>query len=140
MGILSTELILWLLLPIVVALGTAYLVWTVMQARIRVISANCRASIAKFESECASRRPGVEEFLTELRFERNRFLRRVPGPHGSYQATVITQERIYFRDIPLTGWIQDELALGDGEELVPMNRALPECSATALQPVSAFGD
>ncbi|HUI81690.1 MAG TPA: hypothetical protein VLY24_27390 [Bryobacteraceae bacterium] len=134
------ELILWLLLPFMVAVGTASLVWTVMQARIRVISANCQAEIAKVESDCAARRPGVEELLSELRFERNRFLRRVPGPHGSYQATVITQERIYFREIPLTGWIQDELQLGDGEELVPINRELPECSATALQPVAIFGD
>jgi hypothetical protein len=139
-GAINTDLILWLLLPVVVSMGTAYLVWTVMQARIRVISAHYDATITKVESECAARRPGVEELLSELRFERNRFLRRVPGPNGSYQATVITQERIYFRDIPLTGWIQDELPLGDGEELVPVNRALPEYSTTALQPVAIFGD
>ena len=135
---MSTELILWLLLPILVAVGTAYLVWIVMQARIRVISANYSVALAKVETECAARRPGVEELLAELRFERNRFLRRVPGPHGSYQATVITQERIYFRDIPLTGWIQDEVSLGDGEELIPVNRALPEYATPALQPVAIY--
>jgi len=133
------ELVLWLFLPVMVAVGTAYLVWVVMQARIRVLAANYDAALAKVESECAARRPGVEELLSELRFERNRFLRRTPGPRGSYEATVITQERIYFRDIPLTGWIQDELPLGDGEEVLSVNRALPGCSATALQPVAISG-
>jgi hypothetical protein len=138
-GLLTIELIQWLILPIVVALGAAYLVWIVMQARIHVLAAKYDAALAKAECECAARRPGVEELLSELRFERNRFLRRTPGPHESYQATVITQERIYFRDIPLTGWIQDELPLGDGEELLPVNRALPEYSAAALPPVAICG-
>jgi hypothetical protein len=134
------ELIWWFFLPGIVALGTAYLVWIVMQARIRVLAANYTAALAKVEYECAARRPGVEELLSELRFERNRFLRRTPGPNDSYQATVITQERIYFRDIPLTGWIQDELPLGDGEELLPVNRALPAYSTAALQPIALSSD
>ena len=133
------ELIQWLILPVVVAVGASYLVWIVMQARIHVLAAKYDAALVKVESECAARRPGVEELLSELRFERNRFLRRTPGPKGSYEATVITQERIYFRDIPLTGWIQDELPLGDGEELLPVNRALPGCSSTALQPIAISG-
>lgn len=135
MGSLSVELILWLFLPVLVAVGTAYLVWIVMTARIHVLAAKYDAALVKVESECAARRPGVEQLLSELRYERNRFLRRTPGPQGSYQATVISQERIYFRDIPLTGWIQDELPLGDGEELLPVNRQLSGCSTTALQPV-----
>ena len=134
------ELILWFFLPVLVAVGTAYLVWIVMQARIRVLAANYQAALAKAESECTARRPGVEELLSELRFERNRFLRRTPGPRGSYEATVITQERIYFRDIPLMGWMQDELALGDGDEILPVSRALPGCPTTALKPIAMSGD
>lgn len=129
----------WLFLPVVVAVGTAYLVWIVMTARIHVLAAKYDAALVKVESECAARRPGVEQLLSELRFERNRFLRRTPGPQGSYQATVISQERIYFRDIPLTGWIQDELPLGDGEELL-QNRQLSGGSTTALQPIAICGD
>jgi len=134
------ELILWLLLPVLVAIGTAYLVWIVMTARIHVLTANYDAEIAKVQSECAARRPGVEELLSELRFERNRFLRRTPGPTGTYEATVITQERIYFRDIPLTGWIQDEVPLGDGDEVLSINRGLPSGATTALEPVAIAGD
>ncbi len=133
-------MILWFVVPGIVALGTAYLVYIVMQARIRVLAANYDAQLVKVEYESTARRPGVEELLSELRFERNRFLRRTPGPKGSYEATVITQERIYFRDIPLTGWIQDELALGDGEELLPVNRALPDYSTIAVQPRAISGD
>jgi hypothetical protein len=134
------ELILWFLLPVMVAVGTAYLVWIVMQSRIRVLAANYEVAIAKVENQCTARRPGVEELLSELRFERNRFLRRTPGPRGSYEATVITQERIYFRDIPLTGWLQDELPLGDGDEILPANRVLTDGSTSALQPIAISGD
>jgi len=124
-------LILWFLVPAMAAVGTAFLLWILMQMRIRLLAANYAAALAKVERDACARRPGVEELLSELRFERNRFLRRAPGPRGSYEATVITQERIYFRDIPLTGWIQEELPLGDGDELMPVNRALPGCSALA---------
>jgi hypothetical protein len=48
--------------------------------------------------------------------ERRRFVRRVPGPAGD-ETTLITQERLYLRNIPLTSWMEEVLVLGSGEEL-----------------------
>ena len=134
MSSLSTELIWWFILPGAVALGASYLVWLLMQARIQVLTANFQAALAKLESNCTDRRPGADEILADLRFERHRFLRRIPSPEG-YEASVITQERIYFRNIPLTGWMEEEVPLGEGEMLAPEVCALPMIPTISAQPV-----
>ena len=87
-----------------------------MQARIRLLAGKYQAALAQSEREYAAKRPTVEQLLAELRLERRRFLRRMAGPDG-YDTTVLTLERLYFRQIPLTGWMQEEIPLGGGEEL-----------------------
>jgi len=123
----------WLVLPGMVAVGAAYLVFLLMQARIHVLTANFHAAVAKVEN--TDRRPGVEELLADLRFERHRFLRRAPSAEG-YQTSVIMQERIYFRNIPLTGWMEEELPLGEGELLAPEVCRLPMIPTASIQPVA----
>ena len=113
---LIKEFLYWLALPAIVAVGSAALVWMLMQARMQLLAANYQAALAKAEKECAENRPGFEELLAELRVERRRFLRKISGPHGS-DATILTLERLYFRQLPLTGWMQEEIPLGHGEEL-----------------------
>jgi len=105
-----------MVLPVLVAVGAAYLVWQMMQARIQVLTAHYQAAVAKMENECANRRLSPEELLADLRMERRRFVRRVTGPKGP-ESTLITQERLYLRNLPLTSWMQEEVPLGSGEEL-----------------------
>jgi hypothetical protein len=111
----AAELVFWVILPALVALGAAYLVWLLMQARIQVLTAHYQTAVAKVENDCSSR-PALEQLLAELRMERRRFVRRVPGPTGD-ETTLITQERLYLRNIPLTSWMEEVLVLGTGEEL-----------------------
>jgi len=129
------ELILWLVLPGLVALGAAYLVWLLMRARIEVLTATFHAAVAKVQNDCTDRRPAVDDLLADLRFERQRFLRRMPGPKG-FETSVITQERIYFRNIPLTGWMEEELPLGEGELLAPEVCTLPMMPTLTVQPTA----
>jgi hypothetical protein len=110
------EAVFWFAWPGLVAVGSASLVWIIMQARIRLLSGKYQAALAHLEREYAAKRPSVEQLLAELRLERRRFLRRMAGPEG-YDTTVLTLERLYFRQIPLTGWMQEEIPLGGGEEL-----------------------
>ena len=136
-----TELVFWIVLPGLVALGAAYLVWLLMQARIQVLSAHYQTAVAKVENECTPRGPDLERLLAELRIERRRFVRRVPGPKGS-EITVITQERLYLRNLPLTGWMQEEVPLGTGEEVAvesggPVPLIEPPPSASVSLPVPA---
>ena len=115
MAALTKELVFWLALPALVAIGSAALVWLLMQARMQVLAAHYQAALARAE-DSAARRPGLNELLAELRMERRRFLRKITGGRGC-ETTVFTLERLYFRNIPLTGWMQEEIPLGAGEEL-----------------------
>jgi hypothetical protein len=116
-GSFAAEVVFWIVLPALVALGAAYLVWLLMQARIQVLAAHYQTAVAKVESDCAAaRKPGIDELLAELRLERRRFVRRTPGAAG-LENTLVTQERLYLRNLPLTSWMQEELPLGHGEEL-----------------------
>ena len=116
MASFAAELVFWVILPALVAVGAAYLVWLLMQARIQVLTAHYQTAVAKVENDCSNHRPPLDDLLAELRMERRRFVRRVPGPNGE-ETTLITQERLYLRNIPLTSWMEEVLVLGNGQEL-----------------------
>ena len=137
---LGAELVFWIVLPALVALGAAYIVWLLMQARIQVLTAHYETAVAKVQNDCEVRRPGMDELLSELRLERRRFLRRLPGPNG-LENTLITHERLFYRNIPLTNWMQDEIPLGQGEEVRPEPASVPLIApaiAVQLQPECAL--
>jgi hypothetical protein len=110
------DLIFWLALPGLVAVGSAALVWMLMQARMQLLAAKYQAALAKVEKESTQSRPGLDELLSELRVERRRFVRKIASTRGC-ETTILTLERLYLRQMPLTGWMQEEISLGGGEEL-----------------------
>ena len=136
MASFGAEVVFWVVLPALVALGAAYLVWLLMQARIQVLAAHYQTAVARAETDCTSRQQGVEELLSELRMERRRFVRRLPGPKG-IETTLITQERLYLRNLPLTSWMQEEVPLGQGEELAGETGLVPLIEPSAGQPLPA---
>jgi hypothetical protein len=133
------EVLFWCIWPGLVAVGSASLVWIIMQARIRLLAGKQKAALAQLEKESASKHPSLEQLLAELRLERRRFLRRMDGPRG-YETTVLTLERLYFRHVPLTGWMQEEIPLGGGEQLSEQTvliheiAAVPEVGSVSLVP------
>jgi hypothetical protein len=129
---LGAELVFWIVLPVLVAVGTAYVVWLLMHARIQVLTAHYQSAVAKVESDYSSRRPSAEDLLAELRIERRRFLRRTTGAKGN-ETTLISQERLYLRNLPLTSWMQEEVPLGTGEELAAEGGLIPLIEPTASQ-------
>lgn len=132
----GAELVFWIVLPALSAVGASYLVWLLMQARMQVLTAHYQTAVTKVESDYASRRPSADELLAELRIERRRFMRRLAGARGN-EVTLITQERLYLRNIPLTSWMQEELPLGTGEELPPESGIVPLVEATGVQSLTA---
>ncbi|HLI82916.1 MAG TPA: hypothetical protein VKV17_03310 [Bryobacteraceae bacterium] len=110
------ELVFWVGLPGLVAVGSAALVWMLMQARMQLLATNYKAAIAEAEKAAAESRPRLEDLLAELRLERRQYLRKTSGV-GSSETTILTLERLYFRQVPLTGWMQEEIPLGAGEVL-----------------------
>ena len=130
MAFFGAEFLFWMILPILVAVGSAYVVWLLMQSRMRVLAAQYQAAMAKMENEYTNRRLSPEELLADLRMERRRFVRRVAGPRGA-ESTLITQERLYLRNLPLTSWMQEEVPLGSGEELPAETGLVPLLEATS---------
>jgi hypothetical protein len=127
------EALFWCIWPGLVAVGSASLVWVIMQARIRLLARKHRAGLAQLEKDFAARGASLDQLVAELRIERRRFLRRMAGPQG-YETTVLTLERLYLRHVPLTGWMQEEIPLGSGEPLAEQTVLIQEMTDGGITP------
>jgi hypothetical protein len=137
------EPLLWILLPGFVALASGVLAWFVMQSRMEVALAQQREGLAVqregmaeargvLEAEKAAvkasfdtaiqaaqetaRRESFEKFLADLRVEQRHYTRENRLLMHNRKSLVL-QERMYFRNIPLSDWIEHEIALDEGADL-----------------------
>ncbi len=115
--------LLWIVLPIFVAAGSALLAAVVMQARMEVSLARERAATAEARAlvlaqnqqveeriraaEEAARRKALEELLSDIRIEERRYLRESKSLFVNRKCLVI-QERLFFRNLPLSDWVERE--------------------------------
>jgi hypothetical protein len=63
----------------------------------------------------------MEEFLTEFRTEERSYMREAKSGQASRKSMVL-QERLYFRNIPLSNWIETEMlveSVGDDLPRLP---------------------
>lgn len=125
--------LLWIVLPVFVAVGSALLSAVVMQARMEVSLARERAATAEARAlviaqneqveeriraaEEAARRKALEELLSDIRIEERRYLRESKSLFVNRKCLVV-QERIFFRNIPLTDWIEHEYWFEEGGDAV----------------------
>lgn len=130
------EALLWILLPGFVAVAAGVLAWFVMQSRMEVALANQRAQLAEtrgaleaekaaikasFQSavraaEETARRQAFDSFLGEISVEQRHYTkdnRRLAQPRKS----LVLQERMFFRNIPLSDWIEHEIVMQDGTDV-----------------------
>lgn len=133
---MQMEAFLWLFLPVFVAGGSALLSYYVMQARMEVALAKERESLAEARAlisshkvtleervkatEEACKRQALDEFMHDIRVEERSYVRETKSLHA-LRKTMVMQERIFFRNIPLSNWIEREMLIEDGEE----SRLLP---------------
>ncbi len=119
-------------LPILIALGAALVAVYIMQQRMEVQLARERQTLsearATLEAQKASmeelnqlraenaRRKALEDFLAELRTERRHFVRQQRFLFAS-RKSLILQERLYFRNIPLCNWVEQEVSVEEGADL-----------------------
>src|SRR5438876_1804677 len=127
------EAFLWILLPGFVALASGLLAWFVMQSRMDVRLAEERERVAtergaleaekaghraSFEvairaAEETAKREAFDKFLSELTVEQRHYTRENRMLLNS-RKSLILQERMYFRNIPLSDWIEHEITLEEG--------------------------
>jgi hypothetical protein len=128
---MQMEAFLWLFLPVFVAGGSALLSYYVMQARMEVALAKERESLAEARAtisahkvtldervkatEEACKRQALDDFMHDIRVEERSYVRESKSLNGS-KKTMVMQERIFFRNIPLSNWIEREMLIEDGLE------------------------
>ena len=124
-------------LPMLVAAGSAMLSYFLMQSRLEVAIARERESHASTQAKLRSleesipdkiqaveetaRRKALETFLNEFRVEERRYLRENRSSLTARHA-IVTQERLFFRNIPLSNWVEHEMAFQDGVNLAMLNQ------------------
>lgn len=131
------EAILWVLMPVLVAAGAALLAFFVMQARMEVALANEREVLVEVRTkleaqtksiedivrrtEEESKRKALDDFLGELRVEERHYVREKKSLLGS-RRNMVLQERIYFRNIPLSGWVEHEMTIEEGTNMQDLKK------------------
>lgn len=132
------DAILWIVLPVLVAAGSATLAFYMMQSRLEVAVARERENLAlanaKLQSleaslpdkirlaEETAQRKAFDAFLLDFRVEERRYLRESKS-HFMNRRSMIMQERLYFRNIPLSNWVEHEMPLNDGAEIELLDKS-----------------
>ncbi|MFN3323777.1 MAG: hypothetical protein ACK5AZ_09800 [Bryobacteraceae bacterium] len=141
------EALLWIVLPLLVAAGSALLSFYIMQARMEVAIARERESLAEANAliktghqmveekvraaEAATYRKAFDEFLADFRVEERHYVRENKSLFLNRKSMVL-QERLYFRNIPLSNWVEHEMVVEEGGDLSKLARA---CSIFSTQSV-----
>jgi len=130
------DALLWILLPGFVAIGTGLLAWFVMQSRMDVALAQQRerlaeqrgaleaernavrdsVAIAVHAAEERAQRLALDNFLGELKVEQRHYTRENRLLLHN-RRSVVLQERMCFRNLPLSDWIEHEIPLDEGADV-----------------------
>lgn len=126
------DALLWILLPGFVAIASGLLSWFVMQSRMEVKLAEQRENIAASRAALEAEKKAMKEsldtalhaaeesalrkafdtFLGDLKVEQRHFMRENRMLLHNRKSLVM-QERMYFRNIPLSDWIEHEIVMDD---------------------------
>ncbi len=130
------EPLLWILLPGFTAVASGLLAWFIMQSRMEVALALQRERMAESRgaldavksaleaamptalraAEETARREALENFMGELHVEQRHYTRESKMLMQNRKSLVL-QERMYFRNIPLSDWIEHEIQLEEGADV-----------------------
>ena len=130
------EALLFVLLPGFTALASGLLAWFIMQSRMEVKLAEQRETLAEERgaldaektalersletalkaAEETAKREAFDHFLSELKVEQRHYTRE-NRMLVQNRTSLVLQERMYFRNIPLSDWIEHEILLDDGAQV-----------------------
>jgi hypothetical protein len=126
------DALLWLFLPVFVAGGSALLSFYIMQAKMEVAVSKERETLAEAQAtihsqkvmmeeriratEEAVKRTALDEFLKDFRVEERSYVRETKSLEEA-KRSMIMQERLFFRNIPLSDWVEHEMVVEVGTDL-----------------------
>ena len=145
------DALLWMFLPLFVAAGSALLAFYIMQARMEVAVAKEREALAEAKAlisthgqiveqkirvaEESTRLQALNDFLADFRVEERHYLRESKSLFMN-RKSMILQERLYFRNIPLCNWVEHEMPVEEGGDIQQLAKA---CSIFATRALAAGG-
>lgn len=115
-----------------VAAGSALLAFYIMQARMEVAVAKEREALSEARVMLESQKQSMEQtikateeqtkrvaldgFLADVRIEERHYMRESKQLFMNKKSLVL-QERIFFRNIPLSNWIEHEMTVEEGADV-----------------------
>jgi len=130
--------VLWIVLPLFVAAGSALLSFYIMQAKLEVAVARERESLAEAQAnlksqerlieekvrsaEESSMRRAFDQFLGDFRVEERHYMRENKSVFMNRKSLVL-QERLFFRNIPLSNWVEHEMLVEEGGDVQTLARS-----------------
>ena len=133
------EALLWICLPVLVAAGSALLAFYIMQARLDVAVAKEREAVSEARilleshmkameetikaTEETTKRKALDEFLADVRTEERHYVRENKMLFMNRKSLVL-QERIFFRNIPLSNWVEHEMVIEEGADVDKLAQTL----------------
>jgi hypothetical protein len=138
-------------LPVFIAGGSALLSYCIMQARMEVALAREQATLSEARAtissqrismeerikaaEESSKRHALDEFMQEFRVEERSYMRESKSLTAS-RKSMIMQERLFFRNIPLSNWIEREMVVEEGRDLdqLPKESVFATSTLASAQP------
>ncbi|MGH9591992.1 MAG: hypothetical protein ACRD5L_02795, partial [Bryobacteraceae bacterium] len=172
--VMNLEALVWLFLPVIVAGGSALLSYYIMQAKMEVAVAKERESLVEARAtltaqkvtmeervkatEEATKRTAMDDFMQDFRVEERSYVRDSRSLTASKKSMVM-QERLFFRNIPLSNWVEHEMvveegtdldqlpapsvfstaALAPGEGRLPVSKRLSEVKSNEVTPIRPAG-
>jgi len=129
------------------AVATGGLVWFIMHSRMEVRLARQREKLAEARAtleaqkqgivgtmqgvEETTRRKALDDFLADLRIEERHYVREQKMLFVT-RKMLVRQERIFFRNIPLSNWVEQEIPISEGADLDVLARTLSVFSPDLL--------
>ena len=81
-----------------------------------------------------TKRKALEEFLASMRVEERHYIRQNRFLFA-HRKSLIMQERIFFRNIPLSNWVEHEVPVEEGADLDDVAKTLSVFSAVEEQAI-----
>jgi hypothetical protein len=138
---------LWMFLPMFTAAGSALVSFYIMQARMEVALAKEREALVEAQTRISThereienkvravqeetRRRSLDEFLGDFRVEERHYMRESKSLFLR-KRSMILQERLFFRNIPLSNWIEHELTVEEGGDIQGLAQACSAFSTRSL--------
>lgn len=145
---MPSDALIWILLPVFVAAGSALLSFFIMQAKVDVAVAKEREALAEARAQLtaqegvaeqkvkaveeSARRRAMDDFMQDFRVEERHYVRENKSllmPKKS----VIMQERLFFRNIPLSNWVEHEMVVEEGGDALQVVKGRSVFTARSLQ-------